>query len=57
MDNLVFATILNKGMSKSIGLTDVVHDIKYQCRKHEVFWHGFHIFRKHMIKIGYDGGL
>ena len=43
-------------MSKSIGLTDIVRDIKYECRKHDVFWHGLHISGKRMIKIGYDGG-
>eukprot|EP00804_Cyclotella_cryptica_P009707 CCRYP_011249-RA/>CCRYP_011249-RA protein AED:0.25 eAED:0.25 QI:0/0/0/0.5/1/1/2/0/403 len=55
-DNLVFSIVSNKGMSKSIGLTDIVRDIKYECRKHNVFWHGLHISGKRMIKIGYDGG-
>jgi len=36
-DNAVFSLISNKGMSKSKGLCDIVRDIKYECRHHEVF--------------------
>lgn len=54
-DNLVWALIANKGMSKRKGLSDIVRDIKIECRKHEVFWHPFHISGKRMIKIGFDG--
>ena len=54
-DNLVWALIANKGMSKSKGLSDIVRDIKLACRKHEVFWHPFHVSGKRMIKMGFDG--
>ena len=54
-DNLVWALIANKGMSKSKGLCDIVRDIKLECRKHEVFWHPFHVSGKRMIKMGFDG--
>jgi hypothetical protein len=54
-DNLVWALIANKGMSKRKGLSDIVRDIKIECRKHEVFWHPFHVSGKRMIKIGFDG--
>jgi hypothetical protein len=54
-DNLVWALIGNKGMSRRKGLSDIVRDIKIECRKHEVFWHPFHISGKRMIKIGFDG--
>ena len=54
-DNLVWALIANKGMSKSKGLSDIVRDIKLECRKHEVFWHPFHVSGKRMIRMGFDG--
>lgn len=54
-DNLVWALIANKGMSKSKGLSDIVRDIKLACRKHQVFWHPFHVSGKRMIKMGFDG--
>lgn len=55
-DNLVWALIANKDMSKSKGLSDIVHqDIKLECRKHQVFWHPFHVSGKRMIWMGFDG--
>jgi len=54
-DNAVFSLTSNKWMSKSKGLCDIVYDIKYECRRHKVFWHLFHVSRKMMIKIGMDG--
>jgi hypothetical protein len=42
-DNLVWALIANKGMSKRKGLSDIVRDIKIECRKHEIFWHLFYV--------------
>ena len=54
-DNLVWALISNKGMSKKKGLSDIVREIKYECRQHEVFWHPFHVSGKRMIKMGFDG--
>jgi hypothetical protein len=54
-DNLVWALIANKGMSKRKGLSDIVLEIKLECRQHEVFWHPFHVSGKRMIKMGFDG--
>ena len=54
-DNLVWALIANKGMSRSKGLSDIVRDIKLECRKHTVFWHPFHVSGKRMIQMGFDG--
>jgi hypothetical protein len=54
-DNLVFSLVSNKGMSKSKGLSDLVLQTKYECRRHEVFWHPLHCSGRRMIKIGMDG--
>ena len=54
-DNVVWALIANKGMSKRKGLCDIVRDIKIECRRHEVFWHPFHVSGLRMIKMGFDG--
>ena len=54
-DNLVWALISNKGMSKKKGLSDIVREIKFECRRHEVFWHPFHVSGKRMILMGFDG--
>lgn len=54
-DNLVWALIANKEMSKRKGLSDLVREIKLECRKHQVFWHPFHVSGKRMIKLGFDG--
>eukprot|EP00956_Cyclotella_meneghiniana_P028738 scaffold67774_cov23-Cyclotella_meneghiniana.AAC.1 len=45
----------NKGMSRRKGLTDLVREIELECRKHQVFWHPFHVSGKRMIKMGFDG--
>ena len=42
-------------MSRRKGLTDLVREIKLECRKHQVFWHPFHVSGKRMIKMGFDG--
>ena len=54
-DNLVWAYILKKGMSKKKGLSDLVKDIKLECRRHDIFFHPFHISGERMIALGFDG--
>ena len=53
-DNLVWAYILKKGISKKKGLSDLVKDIKLKCRSHDIFFHHFHISGERMIALGFD---
>ena len=54
-DNLVWTQIAKKGMSSKKGLSDIVREIKMECRSHEVFWHPIHVSGKRMIELGFDG--
>lgn len=54
-DNSTWSAVINKGMSTSEQLYDVVREVKEECRRHDVFLHCFHVSGLRMISSGFDG--
>ena len=42
-------------MSSKKGLSDLVKDIKLECRHRHIFFHSLHISGQRMIALGFDG--